>query len=370
MNAMPATSPTFASNACRLLVVEYENDARFSIAAALAAEGHVVETSSCPEDAAEELDVRRYDIVVAAPSMSSEGEGAFARLRTRHPSLSVVVLEEPEAPSATPGLERLGASELLGEPMNSYRLRTAFERALLQRRLRRLGAQGQFVEETLAHMYLVYQPVVRARSGCVVGYEALLRSSAAHFSGAGAFLSIARQLGREAEVDDRVRWNLAREFEDGTHLRTFFLNLHMGELSRGLLGTDRDPLVPFASRVIIEFGHELNLPDGAEVQETLDRARNLGYRFAVGDIAISRGDLWRLRMLHPEIYKLGASVVQRCDLDESKRQYIRKMVAMAHEEDALVVAQGIERPEEREVVMDLGCDLLQGFLIGITRASF
>ena len=167
-----------------------------------------------------------------------------------------------------------------------------------------------------------------------------------------------------------MRSLLAGQFEDKPQWRTFFINIHIDELERGLLGTDADPLLPFGSRIVLEFSQADEIPDGPEVQASLARVRAAGFRVAVGDIAATTSTLMRMRTLVPDLYKIGGVVVRGCDRDERKRRFITEIVEMAHAEGALVVAQGIERPEEHRVAVELGCDMVQGFLLGIPRSVF
>ena len=333
---------------------------RPDLGTALSQPGIGTERVADPQAALERLDLVAVDLVLAHPAVAGRDPEGLAGITASFPELPVLVLEPAEdcSPPA-----------LLGAPRNLERIRAAVEQAEMQRRIKRFNTRAMMFDDALDRMYLVHQPILRARTGCVVGHEALLRICGPRFVGAEPFLTLARELRREDEVDDRVRFLLSREFEDGAHFHTFFMNLHMDELCRGVLGSERDPLAPHASRVVLEFGHDLQLPEGRAVRDTLARIRALGYRLAIGDLSISRADLLRLRSLQPEIYKIGVSSIHRCDLDAQKRAHIREIVELAHAEGALVVAQGIERAEEREVAVELGADLLQGFLIGLPQAS-
>ncbi len=56
-------------------------------------------------------------------------------------------------------------------------------------------------------------------------------------------------------------------------------------------------------------------------------------------------------------------LVRGCDRDPLKRKLIQSMAGLCHEMEMKVVAEGIETESEREVVIQAGCELLQGFLI-------
>ena len=58
------------------------------------------------------------------------------------------------------------------------------------------------------------------------------------------------------------------------------------------------------------------------------------------------------------------TLVRGCDLEPLKQRLIRSMTELCKELGASVVAEGVETNAERETVVGLGCDLLQGFLLG------
>lgn len=233
----------------------------------------------------------------------------------------------------------------------------------------RLLERSARLEVQLANLYLVYQPVVRARTGCVVGFEVLLRSACLSFRGAGSLVRLARELGRTSEVDERVRALLATEFEQARHWRTFFVNQDVEELNAGALGSERDALLPYASRVVVDLVGWETLGDAEATREAVDRLRQRGYRVALGGEEGDDPDPDRWQFLRPAVYKLPGGLVRQAHLDAARRERMATLIQQAHRQGALVVAQGIERAEERDTAVHLGCDLLQGFFLGIPRIS-
>lgn len=369
----------------RLLIVARSPDERAELARTLDRMGHEVETVDDTERAIERLELRAVDLVVAMPSQVTEAAELATWMRVRHPHTPVVLIAPREIGAAAVDVAGTDTLVLVDRPATPVDLDGAIDRALARRSAWRQAhrshpaehsaptpdrASQDAFEDALVRMYLVFQPIVRANSGCVVGYEALLRTTSPRFRGAGPLLSLASSLGRLAEVDQRVRGLLRAEYEDAAQWRSFFLNQDAGVLEDGLLGSDEDPLLPYASRLVVEFGSSLRLPPSPEVTGSLLRIRQAGYRIAVGDHAGITPTPARMRALAPDIYKLSGAVVHRCDQSVSRRRAIAEVVELAHADGALVVAQGIERPEEHQVAVELGCDLLQGFLVGMPRATF
>ena len=74
--------------------------------------------------------------------------------------------------------------------------------------------------------------------------------------------------------------------------------------------------------------------------------------------------------LAPDIVKIDMSLVRDAHQNPVKRHVIRALTEMCKTMGLSVVAEGIENREERDVVVALGCDLLQGFHLGRPNAAF
>jgi len=64
------------------------------------------------------------------------------------------------------------------------------------------------------------------------------------------------------------------------------------------------------------------------------------------------------------VVKLDMSLVRGVDSEPIKKRLIESMAALCKELGILVVAEGVETEAERGTLVGLGCDLLQGFLLG------
>jgi EAL domain-containing protein (putative c-di-GMP-specific phosphodiesterase class I) len=69
-------------------------------------------------------------------------------------------------------------------------------------------------------------------------------------------------------------------------------------------------------------------------------------------------------MLTPEVVKLDMSLVRDVHTSSVKQRTIGALCGLCHDVGALVVGEGVETVEERDTLLALGCDLLQGYLIG------
>ncbi|MCR5279460.1 MAG: EAL domain-containing protein, partial [Lachnospiraceae bacterium] len=64
-----------------------------------------------------------------------------------------------------------------------------------------------------------------------------------------------------------------------------------------------------------------------------------------------------------DIIKLDRCLISDCDKDESKQNNIKSLVEEFHSRDMLIVAEGIERKEEFDYLVEIGIDLFQGYYL-------
>ena len=225
---------------------------------------------------------------------------------------------------------------------------------------------------------MVFQPIVRAGDGSVFGYEALLRCDEPALSSPARLLAAAEVLGRVDDVGRVVRAGVAAAMlAEPDRLDSIFVNLHPMEVRADLLAEMTDPLLAVADRVVLEVTERASLHPGPKLDEELSRIRTLGYRLAVDDLGEGYAGLSSLVHMRPDIAKIDMSLVRDVDRSPLKRDIVAALVDMARRSGIVVVAEGIETVDERDTLVDLGCDLLQGYLFAkpgppfpVPRTSF
>ncbi len=205
-----------------------------------------------------------------------------------------------------------------------------------------------------------FQPIVSAREGRLTGYEALARPEARFRGGAGGFVVRARRLGRAHALAAA----LLRACDGALsrlpgHLR-LYMNVSRADLDHGILFA----LAPVASRVILEIDQQECIGmDPASVAEY----RRAGFRFAADDLRGGRGALSAIAALEPEIYKLDRSLLAGLESEPMRQAAIRALLRLGGRNGADVICEGVERERERDLLLDLGADLMQGYLFGVAR---
>ena len=144
----------------------------------------------------------------------------------------------------------------------------------------------------------------------------------------------------------------------------FFVNLHPEDLSDEALFDESSPLTPFAHRVVLEVTERASLEHIGNVRERVARLRALGFRIALDDLGAGYAGLTSFTQLEPEFVKLDMALIRGIHLNDMKRKIVRSMVELCHDMGKSIIAEGVEVLEEKQVLVDLGCDLLQGYLLG------
>jgi EAL domain-containing protein (putative c-di-GMP-specific phosphodiesterase class I) len=203
---------------------------------------------------------------------------------------------------------------------------------------------------------------VRTADGTCFGYELLLRPSGARLPTPSVAFEAAERLDRVPEVGRVVRrLAAAAPVSPGTSL---FVNVHTLELPDEDLYRADAPLSRRARDVVLEITERAPLDSVSDLEGRVRALRALGYRIAVDDLGAGYAALNSFAALQPDVAKVDMALVHGVDTDPLRRKLIASVTSMCRDLGILVVAEGVETSAEREVLVDLGCDLLQGFAIG------
>jgi EAL domain-containing protein (putative c-di-GMP-specific phosphodiesterase class I) len=226
------------------------------------------------------------------------------------------------------------------------------------------------LDRALSSLWMAYQPIVHAANGSLFGYEALPRSDDPALPDPGAFLAAAGQLGRVHDVGRVVRRKASEPMNRLSLPALLFVNLHAVELSDETLTSPSAPLTAIASRVVLKITERASLESIDDVPSRVARLRELGFRIAIDDLGAGHSGLTSVARLEPEFVKLDMSLVRDVHKSPVKRKVVRSMTALFKDMGIAVVAEGIEVVAERDTIVELGCDLLQGLLFARPGRAF
>jgi len=355
-----------------ILVVEDDAAQARALCRLLRARGHRPVVVADVAAASAALLDRSFDLVVADVRLpDGTGLEVLAHAHTRDPGLPVVIMTAaPTVETATEALEN-GALRYLTKPVvidelchviaSGLRFRSA-DHSDSWAAVHRAERQARQLDEALARLYLVYQPVVSWADRAVHAYEALLRRGG-ELASPAQIITTAERLGRIAELGRAVR---ARAAADAAQLPAgveLFINLHPLELRDPELYDPDAPLSAIAHRVVLEITERSSLDDLADADTRVARLRSMGYRIAVDDLGAGYASLSMLAVIRPEVVKFDRSLVHGLRRDPTRQMVLRTLQQMCAALGVTTVAEGVETADELVAVLRAGADLVQGWLV-------
>ena len=364
-----------------LLVVEA--DPMKPLAQLLEAAGFAVRSTDDGVIATQLLASMRFDAVLTdIASRALDGLELLRFVREQHGDLPVLLMTgAPDVEQAAQAVEH-GAFQYLLQPVPPDRLLPALDKAVRVRRASvernaafaraledhatietgRADARDRF-QNAMDKLFMMYQPIVLP-GGKLYAYEALVRSEEPTMRGAGEILDMAEHLDAMQELGRHVRAK-AGEFAVQAHGKHYlFVNLHADDLLDELLALPTEPLSQVAPAVVLEITERAALHDVDEAKVKIEELRSMGFRIALDDLGAGYAGLTSFTQIRPDVVKLDMALVRNVDTDAVKQKLIRSIIDVSRDMGTLVVGEGVETTGERDVLVEMGCHLLQGYLFG------
>lgn len=363
-----------------VLIVDDDAMLRRSLARLLTSRGYVVTTAADGTEAIDEIGRVPFEAIlsdIAMPGM--DGIQLLREVREHDLHVPVIMITgEPAVSTAVQAME-YGAFHYLTKPAAPDDVERVVERAVRLHRMARvkeqaaalLGNQGARAadragleasfERALSTLWIAYQPIVCPKTQDVYGHEALLRSEEPSLPHPGAVIDAAERLDALQTLGRAIRKHAASALSPDDGRGMLFVNLHVYDLADPTLYDPDAELSRIAHRVVLEITERSSLDDVKDVRARVSQLREMGFRIAVDDLGAGYAGLTSFALLEPEVVKLDMSLVRDVHLSKTKQKVIRSMASLCQDMGQLVVAEGVENAEERDTLIALGCDLLQGF---------
>src|SRR6185295_13051726 len=223
------------------------------------------------------------------------------------------------------------------------------------------GLQAGF-GRCLSTLWMAYQPIVLWSAHSVFAYEALLRSPEPTLPGPKAVLDAADRLNRVHELGRAIRRRVATDIARFPENAQIFVNLHPFDLLDNELVLGHCPLTDYSRRVVLEITERATLEGMRDIRARIAALRALGYRIALDDLGAGYAGLTSFAHLEPDIVKIDMSLVREISHDATKQQLVATLTRLCADLHIRSVCEGIETAAERDTLLSLGCDLLQGYL--------
>jgi len=217
-----------------------------------------------------------------------------------------------------------------------------------------------------------YQPIVAASSGQLEKVEALVRwrHPSKGLLQPGAFIPLAEHTRLIIELNRFVLCEAVRQCgawrRQGTGLGVA-VNVTVLDLLDPAFATRVEAMLREAkfppSALTLEITEGAFAQEPARVRRTLETLRALGVQVAIDDFGTGYSSLSYLKELPVDLLKIDRSFVSDLPGGEASAAIVAAAIELSHRLGLAVVAEGVESAEQYEFLEELGCDLIQGYLV-------
>ena len=358
-----------------------------SYARVLERAGYSVVRRSSAADISHILDEGSVNAVVSDISMPGmDGTEVLRMVRERNPDIPVILITgEGNLRTAAKAVE-LKAMRYLLKPVDvqvlietvgdavSQHEASAQDRRTLERVDRAVHEHrdlGNRFMRALASLYMVHQPIVSWRARSVFAHEALMRAREPGLSNPLQLLAAAERVDDGlAHLGRAVRRAAAEALRAAPADYCSFVNLHPYDLFDEELYQPGSPLSTMAGRAVLEITECASLEGSDDLPDRLARLRLMGFRIALDDLGAGYASLSAFAHLDPHAVKLDKSLTRGVEMDSTKQKLIASLNSLCRELGILVVGEGVETADQRDILTSLGCDLLQGYLFAAPSEAY
>ena len=218
-------------------------------------------------------------------------------------------------------------------------------------------------KEILDSLYPVFQPIVDIKHFELYAFEALCRGK----------LPIYYLMKFAKPILETIDWTcrekaLKKKSEEIPPPLKVFLNFFPESLQNVEKASKRlfsllEQFKISPNEIVVEITEYAGF-DIKKLKQLVKEWRELGIMIALDDIGTGEDSLFRFLEIMPDSIKIDMVFIRGIHKNKVKRDITRYLINLAHANDMLVVAEGVEEPDELRVVYELGADLVQGWLLG------
>lgn len=251
----------------------------------------------------------------------------------------------------------------------------SYSRRMNQNGYQRLLEEGELrraIENN--ELSVVFQPQIDAVTGQVVSVEALARwrhpergmIPPAHFIALAEQADLIAPLGEcilRLACDEAARWRETGHQNVRVSVNVSAREVCDARMAERVANVLRDYDLP-GDALELELTETALVHSGDATPETLDRLRGLGVHLSVDDFGTGASSFAFLRRFRVDSVKIDHSFAAGMLRGATDVHLTQCMIDMAHSLGLRAVAEGIESPTQRDLLVAMGCDGLQGYLIG------
>ena len=212
-----------------------------------------------------------------------------------------------------------------------------------------------------------FQPVRSLPDGQILGYEALIRGpQGSSLERPNILFAVAHENEMSVELETLCLDTIFRNLPRAVNAGRLFVNASSRLLRHPIFLDDRNLKAINRSHtdVVVEISEKEMVGDYSSFAEIVRTIRGSRLKIAIDDAGSGYSGLETILNLRPDYIKVADSLVRGLETDPIKREIIASLLAIGGRIGAIVIAEGIEREEERQALVDLGIPYGQGFFLG------
>ena len=219
-----------------------------------------------------------------------------------------------------------------------------------------------------------FQPQVSLVSGKVVAAEALARwrKPCGELVSPAAFIPLIDELGLSDELFACMLRQVARQIDAWSAQHTvppISINMSAIQLrNRNFVSSLAQTLDEYGlgpATISLELTESALLDDVGQAKAILTELRRFGVDVHIDDFGTGYSSLSYLAELPLQALKIDRYFIARMSEDPTQQRLVSSIIALGHSLALSIVAEGIENAEQIEMLRDCGCDVVQGYLIGV-----
>ncbi|MCH8179858.1 MAG: EAL domain-containing protein [Proteobacteria bacterium] len=234
------------------------------------------------------------------------------------------------------------------------------------------------IEDALHHAIrnrefrLVYQPIVPADGGQLHKVEALIRweSPTLGFVPPDRFIAVAEESGLIVEIGTWVLQEACRQASlwNASAVGPICISVNVSAwqlVDSDFLRVLADAIASNGIRggqIELELTERVLIEEGDQVRKVLAAVHDLGVSISLDDFGTGYSSLNYLTSFHIDTLKIDRSFITRIETSQRDSTLVRAIVALGHSLGLQMVAEGVETQGQADILTQLGCQRLQGYL--------
>lgn len=223
-----------------------------------------------------------------------------------------------------------------------------------------------------SELKIFYQPVFSVPENKLIGMEALIRwfSKDQGFISPGEFIPVAEKSDLIVGIENYVlestfaqikKWNrfinlkvsiniTPQQFEHSNFIQTLTRLVEKFEVK--------------TSWIDLEITERAAIFPSQQTRKTLDDIHRLGFNISIDDFGTGYSSLNFINQFYVDRIKIAKELIDDIETDSVSRSLVKSIIMMAQGMEVKTVAEGVETQAQYEILKDLGCYSIQGYLLG------